>query len=112
MIRKMKNISYLLLSIFSILANYSCSNVEALTDKDYEQARTRFPLITMRELQEGNELYSRKCGSCHYLYKRERHTLDEWNVWIQKMSDKSKTTESEQQLILRYLSSRSKHQFE
>lgn len=112
MIRKMKNISYLLLSIFSILANYSCSNVETLTNKDYEQARTRFPSITMRELHEGKELYSLKCGSCHFLYKPERHTVDEWNVWIQKMSDKSKATESEQQLILRYLASRSKFQFE
>ena len=57
----------------------------------------------LAELQEGRNLYTHKCGSCHTLYLPEKHTKQEWRHWIDKMQPKAKLDTIEKEKIFLYM---------
>ena len=59
--------------------------------------------VTLIELKSGRDLYLNKCSNCHDLHLPHEFTHDEWVVEVNKMQPKAKITDSEKELILRYL---------
>jgi len=55
------------------------------------------------QLKMGRQLYISKCSSCHTLLLPEKHSPEEWQNWMDKMSDRAKVSTSEKTVILKYL---------
>ena len=54
-------------------------------------------------LKQGQYLYENKCGSCHFLYKPAKHTEEEWDKLMVKMAKKAKLSDSDKEIVKKYL---------
>jgi hypothetical protein len=70
-------------------------------------AKTRWNDVVLDSLKKGYSLYTGKCGRCHELYKPGDYTEDEWEDILPKMSRKAKITKGEEELIRRFVITRS-----
>lgn len=61
--------------------------------------------LTPKETVAGKKLYTEKCGRCHKFYKIERYPEPAWNMWLNQMMAKTKLTQKEADLLVRYLQS-------
>jgi len=49
------------------------------------------------------KLYIAKCAKCHKFYDPARYPEPEWQMWMAKMSKKSKLDPEQQEMIERYI---------
>jgi hypothetical protein len=55
------------------------------------------------DIPAASHLYALKCARCHKFYDPAQYSDEEWQLWMRKMSRKSKLQPSEDQLLSRYL---------
>jgi cytochrome c5 len=61
--------------------------------------------LTPKEIAAGKKLYADKCGRCHKAFKIEKYPQPAWNMWMNQMMAKTKLTQKEADLLVRYLQS-------
>jgi len=59
-------------------------------------------------LIEGRKAYMTNCGSCHSLYLPERYSKAQWRLTMDSMQNRSKITDEQKKVILKYLDLKSK----
>lgn len=64
--------------------------------------RTGIPVDT---LVMGRKLYVNNCGSCHSLYMPRRYTEKEWTKNVSEMQKRTKLSQEQALMILKYLKS-------
>lgn len=63
-----------------------------------------------QEVTDANALYVGKCAKCHKFYDPAQYPQKEWDMWMRKMSRKSKLKPAQEELLTRYLGAfREKH---
>ena len=73
------------------------------TEQDVVRAQSDGNDVSLETLKKGYSLYQNKCGGCHYLYRPAKFSEEKWKSEMPKMSEKSKITTEEQEIILNYL---------
>jgi hypothetical protein len=59
--------------------------------------------LAPQERQRAKDLYEIKCAKCHKFYDPAQYSQKEWDVWMHKMSRKSKLKPAQEELLTRYL---------
>jgi cytochrome c5 len=59
--------------------------------------------ISAQEVSDANSLYGAKCAKCHRFYHPTDYSQRDWDMWMRKMSRKSKLTPAQEDLLTRYL---------
>ncbi len=73
------------------------------TSGQISSAKKIWPDVDSTYLFNGYDLYKNKCGNCHYLYKPDRYTPEQWDHFLSDMSKKAKLTDEEYLKIKIYL---------
>ena len=60
---------------------------------------------TLVQLKQGRRLYVDNCGSCHALHLPNEYPAEKWKSDIEEMKERAKISDSEAQLIYKYLAS-------
>ncbi|HEY4800306.1 MAG TPA: hypothetical protein VII99_14595 [Bacteroidia bacterium] len=97
---------FIYITAFGFIAiELACCSTPLLIPSEQDAARTKTTetAVTLEELKSGHELYIRKCGNCHYLYRPNRFTEEKWKAKIPKMALKAKISGDEQNRVLRYI---------
>ena len=98
----MRKIHYSLL-LFIIVFN-SFTKALLVTSEEYIDKSTLTTFnTTIEDLKNGQNIYISKCGNCHYLYRPIRFSEEKWRHEMPEMSVKSKISNEQQALILKYL---------
>jgi nitrate/TMAO reductase-like tetraheme cytochrome c subunit len=80
-------------------------SIPALTADAAQAAR-----LSAQEVSDANALYVVKCAKCHKFYDPADYSQKDWDVWMRKMSRKSKLKPAQDELLTRYLGAfREKH---
>lgn len=58
---------------------------------------------TLVELQQGRELYINNCQECHQLYSPDDFSASRWNTIVAQMAPKTNLSQSEIELVKKYL---------
>ncbi len=96
-----KNLYSLLLLIIVLT---SCSKSLLVPSEEHIDKTTLTTFnTTIEELKNGQNIYIQKCGNCHYLYRPIRFSEEKWRHEMPEMSVKSKISNDQQTLILKYL---------
>jgi len=85
--------------LFLLIAVFSCSSQLYIPD-----AKQATELASLSELQLGRKLYVSKCGGCHALILPEKYNREQWQYWMIKMDPKVKMSDTEKEIILKYVS--------
>ena len=56
-----------------------------------------------QEVTAARELYAAKCAKCHKFYDPAAYSDQDWEMWMRKMSRKSKLKPDQEALLRRYL---------
>lgn len=81
----------------------------APTQTDVDRVKSKYPDLTLSELNNGKIFYEKHCGTCHALKKPTSETEQEWNKIVPKMVVKVNKKEGNvldaaaQESILRYV---------
>jgi cytochrome c553 len=59
--------------------------------------------LTTNEAAGARKLYVAKCAKCHKFHEPKNYTDADWEVWIGKMSRRSKLKANQEQVLKRYL---------
>jgi hypothetical protein len=59
--------------------------------------------LSGQELTDATQLYVAKCAKCHKFYHPADYSQKEWDMWMRKMSRKSKLKPAQEELLARYL---------
>jgi hypothetical protein len=59
--------------------------------------------ISVQEISDANSLYVAKCAKCHKFYHPADYAQRDWDIWMRKMSRKSKLKPAQEELLTRYL---------
>ena len=59
--------------------------------------------LSAKEITDANALYTVKCAKCHKFYHPIDYPQNEWDMWMRKMSRKSKLKPAQEELLTRYL---------
>jgi hypothetical protein len=70
---------------------------------DVECGKKEYPDLTIGQMNQGMELYSNKCGSCHTLYKPKEVSRAKWDKILPEMKLEAKLSDKEYELISRYV---------
>gem|GEM_PF-4511835 len=79
----------------------------ALSDSTAPAVESDSSLIIAR-LQEGKQLYKKKCSTCHTLYKPKEFKLNVWKENLEEMKVKADLSKDEYKLIFDYLAANCK----
>lgn len=95
----------LVIGFIAILAVGACvSPVPVPTEAQLSVAQQRWPSASLADLQEGRQLYVRRCSSCHNLHLPTEYTAEEWPAIIAEMGQEYARIDKDQQgLVLRYV---------
>jgi hypothetical protein len=74
------------------------------TSGQISYAQRTWPDADSSFLFNGYDLYKNKCGNCHYLFKPDRYTQEQWGHILSEMKTKAKLTDEEYLKIKIYLS--------
>ena len=88
----------------TLLLGYSCSPALYIPSQA-DSVRTG---ISTDSLLLGRNLYINHCGSCHNLYLPQQFTGKHWEEEMPEMRLKAKISESDSQIILKFLKAGSK----
>lgn len=83
--------------------SYCSSKFYIPTAGQISYAQKTWPEADSSYLVNGYNLYKNKCGSCHYLYKPQSYTVDQWNKLLPEMKEEAKLTDVEYNNIKIYL---------
>ncbi len=61
--------------------------------------------LTPKQQREAQEIYDIKCAKCHKFYPPADYSQADWDMWMKKMSRKSKLKRSQDELLSKYLQS-------
>ena len=59
--------------------------------------------FSTHDANRSSELYALKCGRCHKFYDPAAYSSEDWDMWMQKMSKKTKLTSEQEQTLTIYL---------
>ena len=59
--------------------------------------------LTPKEMHDAQKLYNIKCAKCHKFYNPMEYSQTDWDVWMKKMSRKSKLKPAQEKLLSEYL---------
>ena len=59
--------------------------------------------LTAKETTTAQKLYVAKCAKCHKFYEPKNYTDTDWEVWMGKMSRRSKLKADQEEALKRYL---------
>ena len=75
------------------------------TDQHVARAQARWPEATRASLERGRDLYVARCSGCHPLHRPDEYAAARWEPLVVEMGPRAKLSRSEQDLVLRYLTS-------
>jgi len=55
------------------------------------------------ETKAARKLYVAKCAKCHKFYDPAKYSDEDWQMWMKKMSKKSKLKPEQEQMLSRYI---------
>lgn len=94
----------------SILLMAACVSTKVLTptQADADRLKTKYPNLTLADLNEGKALYEKHCQSCHKLYRPNSRNEQKWNEivppMVKKVNRKGEVLDNRaQELILKYV---------
>ena len=88
--------------IFLLLGLAACAaTLPPLTPKQVSWAGSQG--ISAQEIETGRTLYVNKCSGCHNIVPPEKHSLDEWTGFLNKMAHRAKLEPGEKETIYKYL---------
>ena len=64
------------------------------------------PELSPKEMEAGRKLDVTKCAKCHKLYEPAGYSQAEWDLWMAKMTKKSKLKTQQAELLTRYFAAR------
>ena len=79
-----------------IFALLGASLLAVATDLGAEQ-------LTLKEAASARRLYVAKCAKCHKFYEPKNYSDADWEVWMGKMSRRSKLKADQEKALKRYL---------
>lgn len=59
--------------------------------------------LSPQDTRAAQKLYNTKCSKCHKFYNPEQYSDEDWKMWMEKMSKKSKLKPPQYDLLSRYL---------
>lgn len=59
--------------------------------------------LSPTEQRAAQETYEIKCAKCHKFYNPADYSQEDWDMWMKKMSRKSKLKRTQGELLTRYL---------
>ena len=59
--------------------------------------------LTLKEAAAARKVYVAKCAKCHKFYEPRNYTDADWEVWMGKMSRRSKLKADQEEALKRYL---------
>ena len=59
--------------------------------------------VSIENLKEGRELYSKNCSSCHQLYMPNQYDAATWKHNLDEMQARAKITDYQKKLVYEYL---------
>ncbi len=59
--------------------------------------------LSPQQVNDANTLYATKCAKCHKFYDPAVYSDKEWEVWMRKMSRKSRLKPAQEELLREYL---------
>lgn len=90
------------LSIIAILGACAGADIPAPTAIDAKRSS-----VALDRLERGRAVYLDKCTRCHTAIAPREYTRDEWPGHVDEMTDRSKISQVEKELILAYLTAMS-----
>lgn len=72
------------------------------TDKQLTAARTKFPDVTMDQLQKGQNIFNTSCTKCHAAKDVTPYTDQELTKTLDVMAEKAELSADEKTAVLRY----------
>ncbi len=77
------------------------------TAEDAALAKKKWNGATIEQLNSGFKLYVAKCGGCHLLHTPSEYPESKWVEIFPEMSEKSKLTHEETDLVMKYVITKS-----
>ena len=59
--------------------------------------------LSVQQVADASALYLLKCAKCHKFYEPADYSEKEWEVWMRKMSHKSRLKPAQDKLLRQYL---------
>ena len=105
LIDNMKKTFNYLFFISTAIIFLTCCTTPLLVPSEHDAERSHVTgnNISLADLQSGHQLYISKCGNCHYLYRPNKLSEEQWKKKIPEMAAKAKISSMEQGRILHYL---------
>lgn len=100
-----------ILSVFALVI-YSCksgksgtSTAEDLTpgDAQLKAIQAKFPDATAQTLKEGYDVYTGPCTNCHGKKNMYKHSEEDWQHDVNRMSKKAKITDAQKDALWKYV---------
>lgn len=63
----------------------------------------RAAALSPKEQRTARDLYDIKCAKCHKFYDPSQYSQREWDLWMRRMSRKSKLKPTQERLLSQYL---------
>ena len=90
--------------LYSLLLVWACSaTVLTPAQSDVDRGASKFPGMTLADLNEGKTIYEANCGKCHGLMKPSALNEDGWRNIVPPMAQKAKLDSKAEQLVLQYV---------
>jgi hypothetical protein len=93
-----------------VLVAAGCATSSSISNADVPEAHPR--VVKQRVIATGvsqhaanraSDLYALKCGRCHKFYDPAAYSAQDWEMWLRKMSKKTKLTAEQEQTLAQYL---------
>jgi len=96
--------------ILSVAFLASCSaKIIMPSQSDAERGRSKFPGLTVDDLNQGEKLFNTKCTQCHGPKRPKSWTEEQWRKIVPAMAEKAtisgkkEITQADQDLVLKYV---------
>jgi hypothetical protein len=79
------------------------SNAPVATEADATRAQTRWPGITVAELNHGRKIYLGRCGSCHLPPEPSAYAVEAWPGHVREMAERAGLAGDDATAVIRYV---------
>jgi hypothetical protein len=92
-----------------VLFTAGCAKVLMPSQADADRGASKFPGLTVAQLDEGRTLFKQKCTQCHPAKKAASRDEEQWEKIVPQMAEKAKRkgkeeiSSADQETILKYL---------
>ena len=93
----------LILAVSLLLLPLACATLPNPTAMDVDRISSWWPDAKLSDLQNGRNLYTANCASCHTLYNPGKFTTAQLEKILPKMQRKAKIDNASKDAILGYL---------